>query len=114
MSQTGASPEVVAQIVQALPLSVIRMPHATAIEHCTALVAPWPGVRLETVQWAGRTADLEILRTAGGAHELTVFGIVGGHRTVLLHQAGLELVELALVLTADLTRAAAKRAAAHV
>ena len=114
MSQPGLSPEVVAQIVAALPLSVIRMPHATAIEHCTALGAPWPGLRLEAVQWTGRTADLEIRRTGGGAYELTVFGFVGGRRVVFLHRAGLELVELALVLTADLTRAAAKRAAAHV
>jgi hypothetical protein len=113
MSQTGAPAEVAVQIIEALPLAVVRMPHATAIEHCTEVATPWPGVRIETVCWAGRTVDLEILRTPAGSHELTVFGIVDGRRTVLLHRAGLDLVELGLVLTADLTCAAAKRAAVH-
>lgn len=105
--------DVAEQIVRALPLAVIRLPHETALEHCAAAATPWPGVRVEAARWGGRTVDLEIMRTATGSHELTVLGFEHSRRVVLLHRAGLELADLALVLTADLPRAATKRAA-HV
>jgi hypothetical protein len=105
--------EMAEQIVWALPLAVVRLPHTTALRHCTAVANPWPGVRLEAARWGGRTVDLEVMRTATGSHELTVFGFEHGRRIVLLYRAGLELAELALALTADLPRAATKKAA-HV
>lgn len=87
------------------------MPHSIAVQHCTVVSSPWPGVRIDAARWAGRSVDLEILRTATGNHELTVFGFEHGRRTVLLHRAGLDGAELASVLTADLTRSETSRAA---
>lgn len=86
------------EILRAIPLLTVRLPHNMALRNCRPIRRSGVGVWIDAARWQGETVDLEILRQQDGRYELTVFGVRHAKPWIIEHHEDLALAELGEVL----------------